>query len=374
MSDERDYSDNPPSPEPETVEDRRAVQIEEKISFEQASDISVDGALGSLRLRDMAQVFNYAKGMALSGPMVPSFLRNRPWSCFGIAVQAIEWRMSPFALAREAYEVENAKTGERTVAYTSKVQHAVIEARAPIKERLKVRYEGTGDDMVCVVSGTFKGETEPREWRSERLGDRRPKPQERTNRRDGSKYTVTPGSPLWQTKPTVQLFYDTSRDWIRIYAPDVAMGLFGDDELSERGFEPTGPKLPPPGGGVQAPEDGGLSARLTEASIRKMGFTYDAGRVAAEIDGNGVTADNSGSGAAGPEKPTVEAEPPRPLVAAEADSPAADGGQTPVEPSAAPSDAPEGPSAVRDALQASVDLLGDKPRQRASKRNGRPAA
>jgi hypothetical protein len=309
--------------------------------------------------------------MALSGSMVPSFCRNRPWTCFGICVQAIEWRMSPFALAREAYEVENRRTQETTVAFTSKVQHAVIEARAPIKQRLAVRYEGTGDDMVCIVSGTFKNETEPREWRSERLADRRPKPEERMNRQTKEKYTVTPGSPLWQSKPQVQLFYDTSRDWIRVYCPDVSLGLYGRDELDEANFEPAPPASPatptPPPGTGSVPEDGGLQSRLSEAALKKMGFQFDHQRVAAEIDANGAKPDNGDQGAV----TRLADEAPAPLVpleAAEADSPAADGGPPPsvVPPDGFAQPSPDG----QEPAQPSEDLLGDKPRQRAAKRAG----
>ncbi|HET9538081.1 MAG TPA: hypothetical protein VFP43_22500, partial [Mesorhizobium sp.] len=43
-------------------------------------------------------------------------------------------------------------------------------------------------------------------------------------------------SPLWLTKPRVQLFYDASRDWARINCPDVLAGVYTKDELPD--FEP----------------------------------------------------------------------------------------------------------------------------------------
>jgi hypothetical protein len=160
--------------------------------------------------------------------------------------------------------------------------HAIIEARAPIKQRLKVRYEGAGDDRVCVVSGTFLNEDEPREHRSPRLDDRKPKP--RTSR-DGEEWA--PGSPLWQTKPDVQLFYDTSRDWARIYCPDVLLGIYTKEEMEEVGFAA---KIMPPAS--TPPDDGGLGARLTASALARAGFPAE--QAAATIDAELAKRDNGG--------------------------------------------------------------------------------
>jgi hypothetical protein len=262
------------------VIDQRGALIEARMNMERASGIGV--SLGGLDTRDMAQVVEYAKGMALSGPMVPGFCRNQVWTCFGLCIQAMEWKMSPFSVARMAYEVENRRTKEKTIAYMSQLTHAVLESRAPLKARLAVRYEGEGDDTVCVVSGTFRGETEPREWRSPKLGDRRPKVQKRRDRQ-GNEYETTPGSPLWADKPLVQLFYDTSRDWARIYCPDVTLGIYGNDEMADAGFEPTSGGAPP--------DDGGLSARLTSSALARAGFPSE--QAVAAVDAAMEARDNA---------------------------------------------------------------------------------
>jgi hypothetical protein len=129
----------------------------------------------------------------------------------------------------------------------------------------------------------FKGETEPREWKSPKLGDRRPKPQTRRNRQTGEEYTTTSGSPLWESKPLVQLFYDTSRDWARIYCPDVTLGLYSRDEMEDVGFSDTGPPREPD-------DDGGLGARLTSSALARAGFPAEA--AAATIDAELAKRDN----------------------------------------------------------------------------------
>ncbi len=249
--------------------------IERKIDRAITNDISVSRETGGVDIRRLGEVMEAAKLMSLAGSMVPFFLRKNPGGCFGIIWKAYAWGMDPFAVASMAYEVENKRSGERTVAYMSQLIHAIIEARAPIKQRLAVRYEGEGDDRVCIVSGTFRNENEPREHKSPRLGDRKPKVRQS---RDGEDWA--PGSPLWQTKPDVQLFYDTSRDWARIYCPDVLLGIYTREEMAAAGFAPA---LPPPAAPPPS-DDGGLATRLTSSALARAGFPAEAAIAAVDAE------------------------------------------------------------------------------------------
>ena len=47
--------------------------------------------------------------------------------------------------------------------------------------------------------------------------------------------TFVRGSQLWNCKPDVQLFYDTSRDWVRMYCPRAVLGIYSPEELEEYG-------------------------------------------------------------------------------------------------------------------------------------------
>jgi hypothetical protein len=179
---------------------------------------------GGMVIANFGQIFELAKLLSALGIAVPPHVRGNREIALAIVLQAQQWQMDPRAVAAQSYVVVN--RGVETLAYQSQLLHSVIERKAPIKHRLHVRYEGEGDDRVCIVSATFKGEDEPREWRSPPLGKRRP-----PRNQDG----VTKGSPLWVTKPDVQMFYDTSRDFARVYAPDVLLGLYTRDELEEFG-------------------------------------------------------------------------------------------------------------------------------------------
>lgn len=186
------------------------------------------GQIGGIETDNLLQMIEVAKLMSRSGPAVPSYLRENPGACLAVVIQASDWGMRAFAVANKSYVVEN--KGEIRVAFESQLIHAVIESQAPIKGRLKCDYEGDGDERRCIVSGTFKGEDEPRVFRSETLGKRRP---------GLNQYGNVKGSPLWATKPDLQQWYDASRDWARMYCPDILMGVYAKDEMEE--FTPIGP-------------------------------------------------------------------------------------------------------------------------------------
>lgn len=199
----------------------RGELIEQRIDKDVAGQVPVSIQSGGLDLQNMVQVMEMSKLMAISQQAVPNHLRNNPGMCLAVCLTAVEWKMSPFAVANKTYV-----TNDR-LNYESQLVHAVIEARAPLKERLKVRYEGEGEDRVCIVSGTFRGEYEAREHRSPPLRQCRP---------GKNQYGQTKGSPLWDKKPDVQMFYDTSRDFCRIYCPDVLLGIYTPDEVEQYGI------------------------------------------------------------------------------------------------------------------------------------------
>lgn len=186
----------------------RATRINDSIDKSTMGQMIVSSAMGGVAFTNMDEVMNFAKLMAVSDVAVPKYLRNNPGGCLAITIQALEWKMSPYAVAGKSYVVND------RIAYESQLIHAIVENRGPLKERLKFRYTGEGDKRRCIVSGLLKGEDEPREYQSAEFGQIQPK-----------------NSPLWKTKPDLQLFYNASRDWARVYCPDVILGVYSTDEL-----------------------------------------------------------------------------------------------------------------------------------------------
>ena len=170
------------------------------------------------------ELIELAKVMSRMGPAIGPHCRNNVGMCIWVLQQASRWNLDPYMVSRKTYVTESKKDGRLSLEYESQLIHAIIEKHAPLKERLRMRYEGTGGDVTCTVIGTIEGETELREWTSPPLKARLPTVNE---------HGWSAGSPLWRTKPLLQLFYDTSRDWARVYCPDVIAGLYAPEEIAE---------------------------------------------------------------------------------------------------------------------------------------------
>jgi len=226
----------PEQPRPERVTRRDLAEgPAEKVVTERTEAVQLfkGGGVDYANLRDLVEA---AKLLAASGPYLPPFMQGNVGACFANCMRAQELGVSPLALAKWTYVVEQLQGGQKVmqIAYESQMFHAVIEARAPITTRLQVGYEGTGDGRRCRVWATFKGEKEPRYFppldadpEQFTLGKLRPKRNERG---------AVMGSPLWDKRPDLQLFYNMSRDWARMHAPDIIAGMYGRDEMEDAGF------------------------------------------------------------------------------------------------------------------------------------------
>jgi hypothetical protein len=187
---------------------QRTERIENRIDRQAVGAIAVSIAAGGVNFQSVIDLMEFAKLMAISGICVPKHLRNEPGACLAICMQAVEWRMSPYAVANKSYSVND------RIAYESQLIHAVIEQRAPLKGRLRTTYAGAGETRTCTVTGHIKGEDEPLVFTSAPFGHIQPK-----------------NSPLWKSKPDLQLFYNASRDWARMYFPDLILGVYSSDEI-----------------------------------------------------------------------------------------------------------------------------------------------
>jgi hypothetical protein len=167
----------------------------------------------------MGQVMDFAKAMAASNIGVRKHLRDNAGACMAITLQAQRWSMDPFMVANKSYLVND------QIAYESQLIAAVVNTRAPIKGRLKVRYEGAGDKRKCFVRARFVDEDEDTEVESPEFGRITPK-----------------NSPLWKSDPDQQLAYYTQRLFARRHCPEVLLGVYAEDELAQPApAKPPGP-------------------------------------------------------------------------------------------------------------------------------------
>jgi len=141
---------------------------------------------------------------ALKGTTPQATLAN----CFLVVNQAVRWNMDPFAVAQSVSVVHG------KLCYEGKLVAAVLEQKLGIR----LRYEwnnGTGDALGIKVAGEF--------------------PDGRVETIEGTvgQWKTTGNNSPWGKLPKLMLAYRGSREWARLFAPGVMLGVYTDDELQE---------------------------------------------------------------------------------------------------------------------------------------------
>lgn len=204
---------------------------------------------GLVQFENVGQLLDVAKALSLAGSYLPPFLRGNAGACIAVLLQALQWRFDPVAVARNSYEVTDAG-GNTSIGYTAQLLHALVEARAPLRHRLRFEFNGEGQDRQCTVTGTFIGEDRPCTYTTPKLSKITPK-----------------RSPLWSSDPDQQLTYYASRAWARRHCPEVLMGCYTTEELRDQPIDvtPASPQhafVEPP---APTPAEAALSERLNSA-------------------------------------------------------------------------------------------------------------
>lgn len=167
------------------------------------------GANGSsIAPQSLGDVVRFAEVMSRADIALPKHLRNNAGACMAVALQALEWQMSPFAVASKSYAVNGA------IAYEAQLIAAVVNTRSGIKGRLKYHFAGEGQTLTCRVVGVLDGEE--CEYTSPPAGS-----------------ITTKNSPLWKTDPQQQLGYYSARSWARRHCPEVLLGVYDRDEVEQ---------------------------------------------------------------------------------------------------------------------------------------------
>jgi len=292
------------------------------IDRDRADVVKISQTAGGVAFASAMEVMDFAKLMSVSLQAVPPAFRNNPGMCLAVAFQAIEWRMSPFAVCNKAYVVND------RIAFESQLIHAVVEARAPIVGRLDCRYDGEGQTRTCTVTGTFFGNVE-RDYTTPQIQN-----------------IKTQNSPLWKADPDQQLWYYGSRSWARKWCPDVLMGIYSKEEAESIEDMRDAPQLP------------SLAARLAGKERPEEGFDHQNGTVDKELSNIAVdrpglkvekvaaeTAPQPAAGARKGKRDTKVAAKPDKRTAAKKTEPAPAKKTTPAEPKKAEPAAPKATSA-----------------------------
>lgn len=227
--------------------------------FQHPSAVPVSQNTGGLAYQTMNDIIEAAKMMSMAGPMIPPWLRGNPGSCWAIIHQANQWSFDPVTVAKMSYCVVS--DGVETVAYMSQLIHALIEARAPIKNRLRFRFEGDGEKLTCTVTAHVRGENEPIELTTPPISQITPK-----------------RSPLWRSDPRQQLSYYAARAMCRRHFPDVLMGVYDRDEIEGEVIDHPGGRardVTPPNNEAMNELQERLRASVAAVDAEREGFAPD---------------------------------------------------------------------------------------------------
>lgn len=176
--------------------------------------------------------------MAQGTVAVPAALQGKPADCLAITMQAMQWGLNPFDVARKCHVISG------VIGYEAQLVHSVIIASGVIEGRF--HYEFFGD--WSKVIGNFVERTgksgkkyQAPNWTAAdekgcgirvtaKLVD---DPEPRTLELLLSQATVR-NSTLWASDPQQQLSYLGVKRWQRLFSPEVLMGVYTTDELREQ--------------------------------------------------------------------------------------------------------------------------------------------
>jgi RecT family len=137
---------------------------------------------------------------------VPKHLQDSPGDCLMAIEQAMRWGMSPFAVA-QATSIISGK-----LMFEGKLVAAAVETSGAIVGQLEYEFSGEGDARAVKVSGTRRGETNPRTITIVLK-------EARTN------------NEMWKRQPDQQLCYHGARVWARRWTPAVILGVYSREEM-----------------------------------------------------------------------------------------------------------------------------------------------
>lgn len=168
----------------------------------------------------MQAAINFAAMMSNGVSTLPKHLQGNQSDCLAVTMQAMQWGMSPFAVAQKTHVVSG------TLGYEAQLVNAVISSSTAIDGRFHYEYggdwgnnDGKSKDAqrFVKVGAKLRGEDEI-QW-GEPLYPAS---------------VTTKNSPLWKTNEKQQSSYLALKYWSRLYCPAVMLGVYTTDELMDR--------------------------------------------------------------------------------------------------------------------------------------------
>jgi hypothetical protein len=209
--------------EVETIEDRKQ-RSRELISVMPGRGLSPE---------NYASYVTVAQGMCKpTNIWLKQELRDNVAVVIGLLDLAVRSRLSVYLLSMKCYVQKG------VLCFESQAFHAL--ARPFLDGGLKGEYTGEGPERSLIIRGRLRGDPYEYTHQSPKLKDVHPGYVEKEV--NGALVKYIKGSPLWDRKPDVQLWYDTTRDWIRLHCPESVLGVYTTDEVEAEDFRDMTPR------------------------------------------------------------------------------------------------------------------------------------
>lgn len=161
---------------------------------------------------DLNTMVQTAHLMSKASVSLPKHLHNNPAECMAILMQSRDWRMNPYAVGQKTSIINN------KLMYEGQLVNAVINNSGALQKRLDFKHSGTGQNMQVEVTGTLRGEIEPRS-----ITVKMPASDKQN-------------SPQWKTDPEQQICYLAARKWVRRFVPEVLLGVYTPEDPTDDEF------------------------------------------------------------------------------------------------------------------------------------------
>lgn len=177
-----------------------------------------------------------AQLMCKAKAMLPQYLHGNPSECLAIVLLARDWGMNPYTVGQHSYIPH----GSDRVGFDGQLVNAAINNSRRLVMPLRYEYEGEGQDLTCTAYGLLyyydfedhKLKKEPAE-RSVKVT--MPKNIAKQGRGGKTYYVDKANSSLWDSDPEQQLAYKAARWWCRKFVPEILMGVYTPQEITEMG-------------------------------------------------------------------------------------------------------------------------------------------
>ncbi len=181
------------------------------------------------------KLVRFAEIMASSRVTVPAHLAGKAADCLAVTMQALQWRMNPFAVAQKTFTVNG------VLGYEAQLVNAVINTMAPARDRLHYEWFGPWENVI----GRFTEKTSSKgnkyiapDWTLQdesgcgvRVWATMKNEQEPRVLELLLSQAQVRNSTLWASDPRQQLAYLAVKRWARLHCPDVILGVYTPDEL-----------------------------------------------------------------------------------------------------------------------------------------------